>query len=261
MKMITGCNGFIGSYFKNLEKKYIGIEQNTAMHMIDNFPMWEDIDEIIHMGAISSTTEKDLISLNYYNVDLTIRLFEKAIKHKIPVKYASSASVYGNGSWGCLNPLNYYAITKLQIDYWVKDNIDRFSNIQGFRFFNVYGAGEEFKGEQASPVSKFTEQAKMTGKIKIFEGSNQMIRDFVCVNDVVEVVTNAKNESGIYDLGSGRSISFQDVAEIIAEKEKAEIEVIPFPKHLDEKYQFYTESDMYWCDHNFMTVQEYVNLP
>ena len=143
----------------------------------------------------------------------------------------------------------------------MKDNIDRFSNIQGFRFFNVYGDGEKYKGDQASPVSKFTEQAKMTGKIKIFEGSNQMIRDFVCVNDVVEVVTKAKNESGIYDLGSGSSISFQDVAEIIAEKEKAEIEVIPFPEHLNEKYQFYTESDMSWCDHNFMTVQEYVNHP
>ncbi len=261
MKMITGCNGFIGSHFKEREEKYIGVEAFNAVHMIENFPKWDDIDEIIHMGAISSTVETDLNKLHFYNVDLTLRLFEQAIKYNIPVKYASSASVYGNGSagWGDLNPLNYYAITKLQVDYWVQDNIDRFSNIQGFRFFNVYGPGEEAKGDQRSPISKFTEQAKMTGEIKVFEDSRKMSRDFVCVNDVVDVVLNSNNPSGIYDLGSGDSIDFYTVAEIIADKEGANIKEIPFPKHLEGKYQYNTESNMSWSNHNFITVHEYVN--
>ena len=261
MKMITGCNGFIGSHFAEKEEKYIGVEAFNAVHMIEHFPNWDDIDEIIHIGAISSTVETDLNKLHFYNVDLTLRLFEQAIKYNIPVKYASSASVYGNGSagWGDLNPLNYYAITKLQVDYWVQDNIDRFSNIQGFRFFNVYGPGEEAKGDQRSPISKFTEQAKMTGEIKVFEGSKTMLRDFVCVTDVVDVVLNADNPSGIYDLGTGHDIDFYTVAEIVAEKENADIKEIPFPEHLKGKYQYNTQADMSWSNHKFITVDEYVN--
>ncbi len=261
MKMITGCNGFIGSHFAQKEEKYIGVEAFNAVHMIEHFPNWDDIDEIIHIGAISSTVETDLNKLHFYNVDLTLRLFEQAIKYNIPVKYASSASVYGNGNPALrdMNPLNYYAITKLQVDYWVQDNIDRFSNIQGFRFFNVYGPGEEMKGDQRSPISKFTEQAKMTGEIKVFEESKKMSRDFVCVNDVVDVVLNANNPSGIYDLGSGDSIDFYTVAEIIADKEGANIKEIPFPKHLEGKYQYNTESNMSWSDHKFITVHEYVD--
>ena len=99
----------------------------------------------------------------------------------------------------------------------------------------------------------------MTGKIKIFEGSEECVRDVVCVDDVVDVVSNADNPSGIYDLGSGKAISFKEVAEIIAEKEGAEIEEIPFPNHLRNKYQYNTESNMSWTDHKFITVDEYVN--
>ena len=263
MKMITGCNGFIGSHFKEREEKYIGVEAFNAVHMIENFPKWDDIDEIIHMGAISSTIETDLNKLHFYNVDLTLRLFEQAIKYNIPVKYASSASVYGNGSagWGDLNPLNYYAITKLQVDYWVQDNIDRFSNIQGFRFFNVYGPGEEHKGNQRSPVSKFTEQAVENGVIEIFEGSENCFRDFVYVDDIIDIVDNNGVESGIYDLGSGRVYSFREVAEIIAKKYGAEIKEIPFPEHLKNKYQYNTVSNFKWNNKKFMSIEDYINLP
>ena len=137
--------------------------------------------------------------------------------------------------------------------------MDMFSKIQGFRFFNVYGDGEESKGDQRSPVSKFTEQAKLTGKIKIFEGSEKMFRDFVCVDDVVDIVTNNKAGSGIFDLGSGTQYSFRDIAEIIAKKYGAEIEEIPFPKHLEGKYQYDTRTNLSWKDHKFTTVEEYIN--
>ncbi len=261
MKMITGCNGFIGSHIASKYEKHIGVEIGNAVHMIDNFPNWEDIDEIIHMGAISSTTETDINKLHFYNVDLTLRLFEQAITHQIPVKYASSASVYGNIP-GCktINPLNHYAMTKAQIDLWVKDNIKRFKHIQGFRIFNCYGQGEDHKGNQASPIHKFTKQAKETGIIKIFKKSETMLRDFVWVGDVVSVITDNSAPSGIYDVGSGLQKSFYDVAHLIAERYNAKIVNIPFPSHLEGKYQYNTIADIAWTDcESFLSINNYLD--
>jgi ADP-L-glycero-D-manno-heptose 6-epimerase len=185
-------------------------------------------------------------------------LFDYAIQHQIPVKFASSASVYGN-TLGTINPLNHYAITKLQIDYFIQDNIDKFSSIQSFRYFNVYGQGEDHKGDQASPISKFTKQIKETGKLKLFEGSDKFLRDFICVDDVVDIVMNSNVPSGIYDLGTGEPISFQEVAELVTKKEGGEIELIPFPEHLKGKYQDYTKANMQWIDkYKFTTVEEYL---
>jgi len=194
-------------------------------------------------------------------VAFTLFLFEKAIKYGIPVKYASSASVYGNQTKDLkvINPLNYYAITKLQIDYFVQDNLDKFSSIQGFRYFNVYGEGEDHKRDQASPISKFTKQIKETGKLKLFKGSDKFLRDFICVDDIIDIVLNNDQPSGIYDLGTGSPISFQKVAELVAEKEKGEIEYINFPEHLKGKYQDYTCADMKWTgSYKFKTVNQYL---
>ena len=161
-----------------------------------------------------------------------------------------------------MNPLNYYAISKLQIDYWVQQNIDRFSNIQGFRYFNVFGGHEELKvlQNQSSPVSKFVNDIKQTGKIRLFEGSNKMVRDFVYVKDVVDIVLNNNLPSGIYDLGTGFPVSFQHVADAIVDKIGGEIEYIPFPEHLKDKYQYYTRADMSYLNepYAFTTVEEYV---
>ena len=100
----------------------------------------------------------------HFNVGFSCALLNKAIVYEFPIKYASSASVYGNQSVyqksKTYNPLNQYAISKLQIDYTVMDNIDQFTLVQGFRYFNVYGDGEEHKGNQASPVSKFTKEIR-----------------------------------------------------------------------------------------------------
>ena len=131
--------------------------------------------------------------------------------------------------------------------------------MQGFRYFNVYGEGEEHKGDQASPISKFTKQAKENDIIKIFEDSEYAFRDFVCVEDVVDVVLDNTAGSGIYDVGTGNPISFNEVAELIAKKEGAEIEVIPFPKHLEGKYQEYTCADTSWYSHNYSEVSHYLH--
>jgi ADP-L-glycero-D-manno-heptose 6-epimerase len=259
MIILTGSDGFIGKNFlKKINEPVVKIDKDNAYKFISGFDKWDEVSLILHQGAISSTTEKNIRTLHHYNVSFSLFLMERAIEYQIPVKYASSASVYGN-TQGDINPLNYYAITKLQIDYFVKDNIDKFSNIQGFRYFNVYGEGEDHKGDQASPISKFTKQIKDTGKLQLFKGSDKFLRDFVCVDDVVDVVLNNNQLSGIYDLGTGSPISFQEVAELVAEKQKGEIEYIDFPEHLKGKYQDYTCADMSWIgNYKFKTVKEYL---
>ena len=130
--------------------------------------------------------------------------------------------------------------------------------MQGFRYFNVYGKGEDHKGNQASPVQKFTEQIKEDGKLKLFEGSHKFQRDFICVDDIVNIVLDNDKPSGIYDLGTSNPTSFQEVAELIATKYNGEIEYIPFPDHLKGKYQAYTCAEEEWGDYEFKTVRNYV---
>lgn len=255
--ILTGSNGFIGKNFKSKLENIIEIDVHNCWEFLDTFTKWDEVSLILHQGAISSTIETDICKIHKWNVEYTLQLFQYAIRYKIPVKYASSASVYGNQQ-NIFNPLNYYAISKLQIDYWVIDNIDEFSSIQGFRYFNVYGNGEENKGDQASPVSKFTKQIKETGKLKLFEGSDKFFRDFICVDDLVNVVLNNKNGSGIYDLGTSSPVSFEHVAKCVAEKYSGEIEYVPFPDHLKGKYQDYTCAKNEWVDYNFITVEDYL---
>lgn len=257
MIILTGCNGFIGKNFKSKLDDIIELDHQNCWNFIREFKDWESVDLIIHQGAISSTIETDINKIHSWNVDYTLLLFEFAIKYGIPVRYASSASVYGNQQ-GIVNPLNYYAISKLQIDYWVIDNLDKFSSIQGFRYFNVYGNHEDKKGDQASPVSKFTKQIKETGKLKLFEGSENFLRDFICVDDIVDIVLDNKNESGVYDLGTSNPISFKYVAESVANKYNGEIEYIPFPDHLKGKYQDYTCAKKEWGDYQFKTIEDYL---
>jgi ADP-L-glycero-D-manno-heptose 6-epimerase len=259
MIILTGSDGFIGKNFlKKIDEPVVKIDKDNAYKFISGFDKWEEVSLILHQGAISSTTEKNIRTLHHYNVVFSLFLLEKAIQYQIPEKYASSASVYGNTK-GEINPLNYYAITKLQIDYFVQDNLDKFSSIQGFRYFNVYGEGEDHKGDQASPISKFTKQIRETGKLQLFKGSDKFLRDFICVDDIIDIVLYNRASSGIYDLGTGNPISFQEVAELVAEKEKGEIEYIDFPENLKGKYQDYTCADMKWLgNYKFKTVQEYL---
>ena len=261
MIILTGSKGFIGKKFleKLTGKNVIEVEKKNAPDFCKNFTEWDKVKLIIHQGAISSTTCTDIELLINTNVAFTEWLFKQAIKHKIPVKYASSASVYGHLSKeNLINPLNYYAITKVITDYWVLDNMDRFELVQGFRYFNVYGDGEEDKGDQSSPVSKFAKQIEETGKLKLFEGSDKFLRDFICVDDIVEIVLNNDKPSGIYDLGTSNPVSFQTVADCVVKKYNGVIEEIPFPQHLKDKYQGYTCAKKEWGDYSFITVEEYL---
>ena len=260
MIIVTGSKGFIGQNFlKALKDKEIKeVEKNDSWHFRQTFNDWNKVELILHQGAISHTTCTNTKALNHFNVEFSQWILEQAIKYQIPIKYASSASVYGH-TLTDMNPLNYYAISKLTVDYWIQDHINEFSFIQAFRYFNVYGEGEENKGDQASPISKFTKQVKEDGKIKLFEGSDKFLRDFVFVDDVVDIVLNNDKPSGFYDLGTSNPTSFQEVGELIAKKYDGTIECIPFPEYLKDKYQKYTCAKKEW-DYKFTTVKEYLQL-
>ena len=260
MIIVTGSKGFIGQNFlKALKDKEIKeVEKNDSWHFRQSFKDWNKVELILHQGAISHTTSTNLKALQHFNVEFSQWILQQAIKYQIPIKYASSASVYGH-TLTDMNPLNYYAISKLTVDYWIQDHINEFSFIQAFRYFNVYGEGEENKGDQASPISKFTQQVKDDGKIKLFEGSDKFLRDFVFVDDVVDIVLNNDKPSGFYDLGTSNPTSFQEVGELIAKKYDGTIECIPFPEYLKDKYQKYTCAKKEW-DYKFTTVKEYLQV-
>lgn len=262
MILLTGHEGFIGKAFlKTLgEKNVYGVDKNQRWWLRKYFTDWDKVDLILHQGAISATTEKNLSKLHSMNVDDSVWILTEAMKRKIPIKYASSASVYGNMSDGTINPLNYYALSKVTVDYWILDNIDKFDSlVQGFRYFNVYGQGEESKGDQASPISKFSKQIQETGKLKLFEGSDKFFRDFIFIDDVVDIVLNNNKGSGIYDLGTSNPVSFEEVAKCVAKRYNGEIEYIPFPNHLRGKYQGYTCAKSEWNEYKFVTVENYLN--
>lgn len=258
MILITGSKGFIGSqlidHFYDIDIDIYEIEQEQCFLYLDATP-WERVTKIYHLGAISSTTETNIDLIYRHNIDFSIKLFEKAIEYKIPVVYASSASVYGNSTEASIQPLNYYSMSKAMVDMFVSDNMHRFANIVGCRFFNVYGKGEDHKGSQASPIHQFTKQAKETGVIKIFTGSENYYRDFVWVEDCIDFMLKERT-SGIYDVGTGLPVSFREVAECVAKKYNASIEEIPFPKHLMEKYQYYTCADSLRED--FISARDYL---
>ena len=252
--LVTGAAGFIGShvvkYFSNpllcdVIDAY-GVYLPDEINFDTNKP-----DVVYHLGAMSSTTETDTYKIAQNNIAFSCFLLEECVKHRVPFVYASSASVYGTGNHGFkenapTSPINYYAISKSSFDdiasQKAKDHPE--ATIVGLRYFNVYGSGEDHKKDMASPIHKFFVQSKESGTIRIFEGSEKFVRDFIHVSDVAKITKSANNfPSGIYNVGTGVSRSFLDVATIISSYTNAKIVVIPFPDHLIGKYQSITCSE------------------
>jgi ADP-L-glycero-D-manno-heptose 6-epimerase len=248
--LITGADGFIG---KNLKKYLMSKGHGIADYdYIENVvPDCSQFDKVIHMGAISSTTERDIEKVLQQNLDFSHRLLQVCDMQGIDLIYASSASVYGDGQMfnedAPKQPQSPYSWSKYLFDRSVQmlGWEDYKCNVKGLRFFNVYGEHEEHKGDQMSVFHKFTNQAKETGKVHPFEGSDEYLRDFVYVGDVCKIIEKMLtiDEMGIWNVGMGETTSFGSIADAIAEKYNAKVEPIPMPKALQGQYQKYTCSD------------------
>lgn len=247
--LVTGSEGFIGRHLiKALDgHEIIRFDTRHTLLPDDIFQTvdFEKIDFIYHIGAITSTLSRNIHALYTHNVDFSLALFEEAIEHKIPLVYTSSASVFGNtmknGDY-IYNPLNYYATTKMITEMWLWENRDRFKLLSVPRLFNVYGVDEQKTAYTMSPVSKFKEQALNDGCIKVFKGSENMIRDFVCIEDVVWTLKSVikSYRRGFYDVGTCKPISFLEVARLVSQKYDVGIKFIDMPDEMKPSYQYYT---------------------
>lgn len=178
--LLTGYRGFIGQHMlKHLLNKGHLV---SVFEWGDPLPVIEKgkFDVVIHMGAISSTVERDVEKVMTQNYDFSVWLYEECKKTNTMMQYSSSASVYGLESSfkedAPPQPMNPYAWSKYLFERYVRDNPRNDGNyVQGFRYFNVYGPdGEEHKGDQASPFFKFKKQFEETGEVMVFEGSDEL---------------------------------------------------------------------------------------
>ncbi|OGV34585.1 MAG: ADP-glyceromanno-heptose 6-epimerase [Lentisphaerae bacterium GWF2_45_14] len=290
MYIVTGASGLIGSAVVwALNKR--GIEDIIAVDHLGTSEKWKNlralkfsdyhekdafrklilenkfdparIKAILHIGACSSTTEKDASYLADNNFAYTKELAEFADKNSIRFLYASSSATYGDGANGFvddeeslekLRPLNMYGYSKQIFDLWAK-NKGLLKRIAGLKFTNVFGPGEYHKGDMRSVVIKSFEQVKDSGKIKLFksyipeyQNGNQM-RDFLYVKDAVDMalfIMENKNINGIFNIGSGRAETWNSLANAVfsAVNQQPVIEYVAMPEHLKDKYQYYTKAEM-----------------
>jgi ADP-L-glycero-D-manno-heptose 6-epimerase len=279
MIIVTGAAGFIGSNLArglnrrgatdlllvdDLERGDKHLALNALeftdfvdyRDFIDGLDRWKgaEIEAIFHQGACSDTMEQDGRFMLRVNYEYSQRLLAFA-EGRCPFLYASSASVYGDGESGfreepaCEHPLNVYAFSKWLFDRWVRRALPRTkTQVVGLRYFNVYGPQENHKGRMASVVFKFDRQIAESGKLEIFEGSAGFRRDFVFVDDVVDVnlfFLDRPEKSGVFNCGTGRAESFLQLARETAKHyPDARIVEIPFPEALRGKYQGYTQADL-----------------
>jgi ADP-L-glycero-D-manno-heptose 6-epimerase len=222
-----------------------------------------DARSVIHMGACSSTTEKDADYLLRNNYQYTRVLANWCESHEVRFVYASSAATYGDGAKGydddedatpSLKPLNMYGYSKQILDLWaLKQGL--FSTIVGLKFFNVYGPHEEHKGDQRSMVSKSFDQIRCHGFVKLFKSyrpeykDGGQMRDFIYVKDAVDVVLHFAEQEygapgGLLNVGTGQARTWIDLVHAVfsAMGNDGKIEFIEMPEVLRGKYQYFTEA-------------------
>ncbi len=298
--IVTGAAGFIGSNLvkalndrgedniiavdnlKNADKFRNLVDCEIADY-IDKHDFLKKLQEgyfdglvsaVLHQGACSDTMETDGRYMMENNYQYTLELLNYCQNEEIPLLYASSASLYGGSSVFKESreyeaPLNVYAYSKFLFDQIVRRRWHkRSAQIVGLRYFNVYGQREQHKGRMASVAYHFFNQYQADGKVKLFEGcdgypNGGQLRDFVSIEDVVRVnmyFLDHPNRSGIFNLGTGKAQSFNDVAVAtintlraaegkpalsLAELQRQGlISYIPFPDQLRGKYQSYTQADI-----------------
>lgn len=291
MIVVTGGEGFIGSNLvQELKKRGYGIiiSLDTKSYTLEEIYKWIDFNAneitcIFHLGAITDTTIMDRNIFDECNVNSSIFIWNLCVLNDIPLIYASSAATYGDGGFGfndekdiiLLKPLNPYGWSKQQFDVWVDTQEKQPPRWYGLKFFNVYGYNEAHKGKMASVAFQLYNQLEETGKMRLFKshnsnyGDGEQLRDFIYVDDVVDICLYMLQEvpqSGIYNVGTGKARSFNDVAKSIyteyynlhplrtesfeetAKKVnklfefREKITYFDVPNKIRDKYQYFTEA-------------------
>jgi ADP-L-glycero-D-manno-heptose 6-epimerase len=289
MIIVTGGAGFIGSAFifklnqegidnivivdslgtddkwKNLVNRrfvdYIHKDEFLQMICADQVPF--ETSAIVHMGACSSTTERDADYLWENNYLYSRKLAEWALRHNVRFIYASSAATYGDGTLGFsddhskiskLKPINMYGYSKQLFDLLVlKNKLE--NKIAGIKFFNVFGPNEYHKEEMTSVIFKAFHQIKETGKVRLFKSYKKeypdggQMRDFVYVKDCIDVMWwlfNNQKVNGIFNLGTGKARTWNDLIKAVfaAMGRKTNIQYIEMPDSLRDQYQYFTQAEM-----------------
>lgn len=294
MYVVTGGAGFIGSQlvaalsarpenrvvvcdrfstddrWKNVARS--PVEEFVAPSQLFDFlsTRGREVTAILHMGAISATTERDVDAIIDQNIQTTRRLWDWCTKHDVRFIYASSAATYGDGEQGFrdddsleylsgLEPLNAYGWSKHHIDRWVARSIARGEQTPpqwaALKFFNVYGANEYHKGSMQSVVAKSFPVAARDEVVSLFRSHRAgysdggQLRDFVYVKDCVRVIEwllEQPKVSGLFNIGTGQARSFEDLASAVfaALGKEPRIRFIDMPEEIREKYQYFTQADM-----------------
>jgi ADP-L-glycero-D-manno-heptose 6-epimerase len=257
-----------GDKWKNIAKRRLAdvILPERMFHWLDGHA--GQVEMVFHLGAISSTDERDADLIVQENIRTTLDLAAWCSRHGARLIYASSAATYGDGEAGFddaterlgeLRPRNAYGWSKLMVDRRLVELAARGAPMPeqwaGLKFFNVYGPNEWHKGGQQSVVPQFLKQIQETGVCRLFrsyregiaDGSQQ--RDFVWVDDVVAVMTwlyDHPGTSGIFNIGSGRARSFLDLARAVfaAVGTEPAIEFVEMPERLRAHYQYFTEAKL-----------------
>jgi ADP-L-glycero-D-manno-heptose 6-epimerase len=290
MIIITGGAGMIGSIIAWHLNTKLGRDDLVIVDHITHDEQWQNlvhrhyveyldrdqlfdylqdndqVDAVIHMGAISATTERDFNKLVEANMHYSQGLWGWCAENEVPFFYASSAATYGDGSAGYddkslenLRPLNAYGYSKHFFDQWVlrqiAEKLPAPPSWAGFKFFNVYGPNEYHKERMASVAFHTFNQFSETGTMKLFKGTKAGIadgeqqRDFVYVKDCANIIAHflsGKGKDGIYNIGTGKARTFKDLASNVmaAMGKTPHITYIDMPEDLRGKYQYFTEAPM-----------------
>lgn len=238
------------------------VERNDFFQWLDQNN--REVEFLFHIGARTDTTEFNKEIFDTLNVNYSKHVWEACVKYQIPLVYASSAATYGLGELGyddneseihLLKPLNPYGDSKNDFDNWALKQEEKPFFWAGLKFFNVYGPNEYHKSRMASVIWHAYRQILSNGSLKLFKShkpeyqDGEQIRDFIYVKDLVDVcifLMEHRKNSGIYNLGTGKARSFNDLGKstFTALDKPVQINYIDTPLDIRDKYQYFTEANM-----------------
>ncbi len=253
------------------KEKLVNYQNKQYAHLVDRkeFPQWlveheDQVQFVFHLGARTDTTEFNVEIFNELNLHYSQEIWKICVEKSLPLVYASSAATYGDGALGYkddhsvipkLHPLNPYGESKNDFDKWVLEQKEQPFFWAGLKFFNVYGPNEYHKGRMASVVFHAFHQITQKGEMKLFRSHRPdfadggQMRDFIYVKDLINVcmwLMHHRSNSGIYNLGSGKARTFNDLAHATfhAMGKAPKIDFVDTPIDIRDKYQYFTEADM-----------------